>query len=1175
MEITLTKFQFFPRNELMLNLMRSFIFLLCTSVFGLSSGPMISQDSKVFVNTDKELSVEEVFDLISDQTDYKFIYHEKMFTNYPRLYLVKGTIKTKDLLDKALVFSDLMHVLVNNNTIELRPNTSKPSFQIVLQGTVMDPEGIPLLDATVIVTDADGNILTGTSTDNDGRFSVGASKGNIVKISYIGYITKEIVVGDETEITVVMEESLNTLEGVVLSTGYQKISEERVTGSFEQIKTKDLDTKIAQSILTKIEGEASGILFDNEDGPIIRGLSTINANNDPLVVVDGFPITQGLNSINPNDIEDITILKDAAAASIWGIRAANGVIVIVTKKGGKNKKLSVEMSTNFAITSKDNLFDLDYASTSSFLEYEKHRADNEWNELPAGNSQPAYGAGLLAYLQLNDGQITQAQADAIINSLVNIDSREEFSDLFMRDQYWSQYNLALSGGGNSNTYRASITYNKNENNGSFAGNETDELLASIRNIFEFNDKLSLFTDVNFISTKNQSNGMNSNDYSTLFQYQQILDQNGNYIAQPRSLSQAFKEQKVLEGYPYNWDYNLKQEFDNKDNETRNTAIRIQTSLDYKILNYLSLKGFYQFEWSNANTTQLFNENTYAVRDLANTFTALNGDTNELESFIGKGSQLRKRNSINRAHQGRLQLNFDKSFDGGKHQVTALAGYEVRQQLSNGSGTTLYGFDPQSLSSINVLFGERVPVTPTGTRSINNPSFVSEREDRFLSYYANTAYTYLNKYTITGSIRLDDTNLFGASEDYRNIPLYSFGGKWDLHNESFMGDNTFLDRLSLRGTYGVNGNADNGTSPFLQATISRNPFTDLQFALISDVKNPELRLEKVFVTNLGLDFGFFNNRISGSLEHYIRKSEDLLAPVSFSSVFGFNSAIINAGKMENKGIDLNLNVDVFRNAAFKYSTTFNFSYNKNSVTEVEVPEQTINTFLNGEPLLDTPLRYLYSYQFAGLDANGDPLTLNENGQIIDVNGQTDVGGTLEDAEITSTDALMYHGTTTPKYYGGWINNISYKNFFFRSLTTFKFGHVFKNTNFLNYRDEFFRFVVPNIHKDFENRWQNPGDENTTTIPRVPTLRNDATNLGYSYYANGDQFVDSASHIRFREIIVGYNLNADVLDRLGISKLSFSFQARNLGLINFNKWNVDPESFILPTQPTYTFNVSANF
>ncbi|PKB43689.1 TonB-linked SusC/RagA family outer membrane protein [Cellulophaga sp. RHA19] len=1149
-------------------IMRIFLFLFCTTVFSFTSNEVFSQNAKVFIEKDKVISVDEAFTIIRNQTDYTFLYHEDLFKDFPSIVVKKGSIRTNELLSNFFELKGYHFSLTKNNTIII---SSKPALsQQKITGKITDVNGVPLLGVTVLLR----GTRDGVVTDFDGNYSINVSKGNTLVYSYIGFDTVEKIVGAETTLNIVMKRNATQLDEVVLSTGYQKISKERATGSFDKVDSKVLDTKVSQSILNKIEGELSGLLFDDVDGPVIRGIGSLEVAPTPLIVVDGFPISQGIESINPNDVKDITVLKDAAAASIWGIRAANGVIVITTKKGNRSRKPVIEFSTNYSITPKNNLEDLKYASTNSFLEFEKHRADNEWSLLPEGNNQPALGAGIETYLKLNEGLISQAEADAIINSLRGLDSRKEFQNLFMNDSYWSQYNFAISGGGKNSVYRSSISYNKNENNNFFKNNDSDQLIANLRGIFNVTPKLTISNDFNFTSSKRESNGMSSGDYSNLFQYQNILDANGNQVAQPYGLGQDFKDEKVASGYPYNWDHNLMQEFNNKDNSIEGTSIRIQTAVDYKILDNLSVRGSYQYEWNNSEGNSLFNENTYYVRDLVNTYTRV--ENGEFINHVNKGSIYRFNNATNKTRQGRIQLNYNESFNDNKHRVTALAGYELRQVKNTFNNNTLYGFDPQALTSASIAFGERVPVTSSGvnpTRALLNPSSVAYEENRYVSYYANGAYTYLNKYTLTGSIRLDDTNLFGASKDYRNIPLYSIGGKWDINNEGFFKGKVF-NTLSLRGTYGVNGNVDRNTGPYLIAGNSRNYVTDVEFAYIRNVKNPELRLEKVYVTNLGIDFGLFNNTISGNVDYYHKKSTDLLSPVSFPSVYGFNNATINVGEMENEGVDVNLNINVAQKTDLKYNTTLRFSHNKNTVTKVDVPEETVTTYLRGQPLVGNPLRYIYSYKSAGLDANGDPLTLNENGELVNVDGKVNVAGTLEEAAIENTDALVYSGTTTPKYYGSWVNNISYKNFYVRTLVTYKLGHVFRNTNILDYTNAS-SYITANIHSDFENRWQNPGDENTTSIPRLPLLRSDAYKLGYSYYASGDQFVDSASHIRFKEIILGYNFDKKVLKNTGIDAFKVSLQATNIGLINFNKWNEDPESFVLPTTPTFTLNFSFNF
>ncbi|WP_368377992.1 hypothetical protein [Polaribacter sp. Q13] len=254
-------------------------------------------------------------------------------------------------------------------------------------------------------------------------------------------------------------------------------------------------------------------------------------------------------------------------------------------------------------------------------------------------------------------------------------------------------------------------------------------------------------------------------------------------------------------------------------------------------------------------------------------------------------------------------------------------------------------------------------------------------------------------------------------------------------------------------------------------------------------------------------------------------------------------------MTNKGVDFTLNAAVVDSNDFSYNTTFNFSYNKNEVTKVDVPSGSINNVLTfRSPVEGNPLNYLYSFNYAGLDENGNPTAFNENGELINVDGEKSVNGVLENAEIDTIDALIFEGTTTPKYYGAWINNFTYKNFYLKALTTFKLGHVFRNTDVMSYSS---LGSSSQIHKDFENRWKNPGDEANTIVPRVPDGSFDIFNPGYRYYNQGNQFVDSASHIRIKELVIGYNLDSKLLSEIGIDKLGLSLQARNLGVITFNK------------------------
>ncbi|QVY65001.1 hypothetical protein [Polaribacter sp. Q13] len=383
----------------------------------------------------------------------------------------------------------------------------------------------------------------------------------------------------------------------------------------------------------------------------------------------------------------------------------------------------------------------------------------------------------------------------------------------MGNPTWKQYNVSISGGGENNTYRSSVTYNKNENQNMFVGNNREEIMTNIRNVLNIGSNLTFTGDLTFNTSNTKLNGMSLNDYSSSHIYENIIDDSGNKLVQTRGLYQPFKESMEAQGYPYNWDYNLLQEHENKNNKIQTTMARIQTSLKYDITDHLFLQGSYQYEYTSNETSRLYNEETYFVRNLVNINTTLNSESNELEGPYPKGYIITKGDDYRKSYSGRIQLNFDKSFNNGFHKVNVIAGYEARKVKVNSTELTQYGYDPQALTFKNVPYGESyTPLLSFRSQPLQDPTSLFEDEDRFISYYGNAAYTYNNKYTFTSSVRLDDANLFGSSKEYRNIPLFSIGGKWNLTKEDFINDGVF-SKLALSTTYGSNGNVDTNTSPF--------------------------------------------------------------------------------------------------------------------------------------------------------------------------------------------------------------------------------------------------------------------------------------------------------------------------------------------------------------------------
>lgn len=485
----------------------------------------------------------------------------------------------------------------------------------------------------------------------------------------------------------------------------------------------------------------------------------------------------------------------------------------------------------------------------------------------------------------------------------------------------------------------------------------------------------------------------------------------------------------------------------------------------------------------------------------------------------------------------------------------------------------YGFDPQSLTT------QLVNYTASFPRSDN--TFISSRipareinayeENRFVSTYFNLGYNFRKRYKLSGSYRLDDSNLFGASPEYRNIPLWSVGAAWDIKNENFF-NSKLIDRLVLRATLGTGGNIDRSTSPLTILQSSVNTITGRggpgdRFAFLRNPPNPTLRWEKTTTQNIGIDFSLFNNRFYGSVEYYKRMSEDLLLQTDFNPTYGIASALYNTASMSNKGMDLNLNVQV-TNKKFNWVSTINFSINKNTVESVNFNNSSVPSYFNAAPRVGKPLNHLYSYNWAGLSTTGTSQVYDSKGNIIGAN----------DIYTFVPDDLQYGGEIiTPKIYGGFINAFSYKNFSLTAILTYKAGHKFiKNsgdllyTNYLNSTPNF-------VPKEFEQRWKKAGDEKITD---VPVLKDPGNGNITSFYNLGSQQVLNASHIRLTQITFSYNLPKKLSRLVWMKDLRFDLQMRNLGVIVFNREGIDPENNFyntdyIPRVPEFTFSINANF
>jgi TonB-dependent SusC/RagA subfamily outer membrane receptor len=657
-------------------------------------------------------------------------------------------------------------------------------------------EGTPLVGATVKAK----NNAEGTITDADGRFNLQLSiLPDTLIVSRIGYHQEQTAIKSfsENPIIIKLEPSNTQLQEITVSTGYQQIPKERATGSFDFIDNKLLNRSVSTDILSRLKGVAGGLLFNTQPytgittspvgsilGINIRGQSTVssNVNTDPLIVVDNFPYEGDIRNINPNDIESITILKDAAAASIWGARAGNGVIVITTKKGRLNEKMRVEVNANVTIGNKPDVFyDQNFLNSSDFIDMEELLFSNGYFDADIANNSnmPLLSPVVQILAKQRAGILSGAEATAQIDALRKIDVRNDFMKYVYQKSVKQQYSVGISGGGQNIAYQLSVGYDNNRDN--LVRNGYNRITINSQNIYKPFKNLEITGAINYSGSttiQNNQEGYGNispgGNYQSLYPYARLADDKGNPLPIVKDYSSAYVDSVQNLGF-LNWQYSPLDEIKNADNNTTINDLLLRISAKYAITNYLGINIQYEHEKQQINTTVYNNLQTYYTRNLINEFSLYDPSTNSFTYQVPMGGILDLGTYNWDVNNLRGQVYFNKNFNG-NNSLNAIAGAEIRQFKTTGYGRTSYGYDDQfGTATTNLDYADYLPVNPAGYNQIPNPDgSVAGTLNRYISYYANAAYTYKNRYTLSLSGRKDGANIFGAKTNEKITPLWSSG-----------------------------------------------------------------------------------------------------------------------------------------------------------------------------------------------------------------------------------------------------------------------------------------------------------------------------------------------------------------------------------------------------------------
>lgn len=1038
----------------------------------------------------------------------------------------------------------------------------------IIKGVVKDVDGEPLPGVTVMVLGSN----YGVATDVNGAFELPVPKNQTTLVfSFVGMKRQEVKIDGIKPLNVVMQPEATMLNEVV-ATGYQTISRERSAGSAVILNTQKLDKIKAPDLTTKLEGMTPGL--STYGGELkIRGTSSFAISSTPLLVLDGQPVNQSLESINPDDIESLTILKDAAATSLYGVRASNGVIVVTTKRG-VGEKVKFNVSAGFYVNPLPDMGYMHYASTSDIIDYEQEFlfSDPYYMESPQkyfeDRNNPTQSKALTRlerlYYELSRGNMTQSEVDQSINAMRKNDYRKAYRDAMEQISVTQDYNLSLSKGGERSNLFFSMRY---ENYGQYSKTaSSDRISLYLKNELDLTSWFKLAYGANSYFSNSKSSQANVH-YLSAMPYERLTDDEGNPVYQYDGynyyLAQDINNTSGLKFMGFN-----AMEEDGKNMlDAKTMYLKFFAHTDFKILKGLDLGLKFQYEKTNYDSEQYDEEDSYKMRYMINQFASLDGSGRFVYN-IPVGGHMREGHDRYNYINFRGQLNYHTTLNS-KHDIVALAGGEIRQEGFRRTGGERYGYDADKLTYSQVdwlKLSQNGVVGPLYGAPQKTSEFlgVSDVLHRYVSAYANVGYTYDSRYTVNGSVRVEQADLFGSDPKYRYRPLWSVGGSWNTSNEAFMKDITWVNVLKLRLTYGITGNVDQSSSPYLIGSYINSPYTNSSITDIRTPPNKMLRWEKTSTFNAGIDFTIFD-RLNGTLEYYRRYSSDLLANKTLDPSLGFPSARVNNGEMQNSGVEMSFSYDWLKSRDWSLNTVLTASYNRNVIKKVGYIPSNATDMLGGpysNYLKDDVYGSVYAYRYAGLTDEGNPSVFDENGEI------------KSNEPVRDINALVCMGQLTPKWNGGLNISLRWKTLELFTKFVYYTGHSLRNDVTPLYSSN----ISGAMHEDIVRRWT---PENRNTDVPVMGLHGMDNNREYQWkYA--DIQVISASFLKLRNIGLSYALPKYLVRSMKMDNISVRAQINNPFYWAANDQDIDPEAFsanngsrLQQQVTTYVFGLNVNF
>ena len=1203
-------------------MMKIFVLALVAACLSFS-GRVMAQSQRVTLDL-KSCSIIEFFRTLQEKTSLYFIYNIKDLQGLDKISVKADNEPVEEILRRIFAGRKL-DFNFDNNTVVVQPRQMQ---NCRIKGRITDTHKNPLPGVTIMIK---GTTL-GAVTDMDGNYSMELPAVKDIRLlySFIGMKTQEVAYAGQKEINVTLHEEVAEMEEVVI-TGYQTVDRRKSTSSVTTRKMEDLHIPGISSLDQMLQGQIPDLIMMSNSGEVgvvpklrIRGTSTLIGNREPLWVLDGIimqdpvdvlaadlndpdyinRVGNAIAGINPQDIERIDVLKDAAATALYGTRAANGVIVVTTKKGRVGRPIvSYNLSTTFRQRPAYSDRAINVMNSAERIRFSRDLVAQHY-QFPTDMNLVGY-EGLLT--KLYNHELSDEQFAREVEQLETLNT--DWFDLLTQNTVSHSHTVSISGGSSEANYYASIGYTRDNDVIWDDNNERYTAALNLNTNLTHWMRASLSVKGNVSSRRYYQQDLSPMQYAyNTTRALPAFDENGEYF--------YFLKRKPGGMEPQYFNYNILNELENSSYDQRGSGLSITANLQFNLTSWLNASAIASYQVSNTVQEGWWGEKTNYAAELRGTeYGVLPAPRTEGEkdylgnptytggtSLLPYGGELTYNESDNNAYTVRLQLDGNHSFGELKqHNISGTIGFEMSSARSRGYARTDRGYyRDRGMSFVKDVDPTKFPDYAKWV--LQNPAQLTDGKSNTVSSYVSVSYSYYNYFTLNANARVDGSNAFGDRSNDKLLPIWSASANWNVSELSGIREVDWLDFFRLKASFGYQGNMLSSESPVM--IISKEPLNSHfgeNTASVTRYPNPNLKWETTTSYNLGTELGLFQRKVMVEAEYWWKHTEDAFMDKLVASMNGLptDSYKINRGDIDNHGYNVSLTFlplqtkDWFWSVSTSVSKTFNKMKNKPDANQYELSD-----FLNGSALVEgKPIGTFYSYKFVGLSpVNGGPMF----DDYMD-NPEALYGLSKYD---TYTRVLEASGRREPTISGNVSTTLRWRNVRLSGNFAYSLGNKIRlfaiyNGSAATVMDAQNIRPENNVSKDFLYRWQKPGDERRTDIPAIIGKGDDNYPLyerhwsdskqgiqpiavsPWDMYDYGNHRVVSGNYLKCSNLSLTYEFKEEVLKRLRLSRLDLTLSATNLFTVSAKELKGQTPTqggfaaIQLSDRPTYTFGLTVSF